>query len=178
MQMAARSGSAHLGKAKSVEELLPWLYLKCILTGNFSEVLAAFLRPDAEEISSSIITRLKAMWWEEYEAWRKRDLKGKRYVYIRADGVYFMRRIDGDRQCILVIVGTDEYGEKDVLAIADGFHKNGDSWRDLLKRLQKHGLFVPPELAMLLAAWHKGQACWNDRVSGTQTQRSPHVDTS
>lgn len=79
---------------------------------------------------------------------------------------------------MLVIIGTDEYGEKDVLAIVDGFCKNADSWRDLLKRLQKHGLFVLPELAMLSAAWHKGQACWNDLVSGTQAQRSPHVDTS
>jgi transposase-like protein len=99
------------------------LYLKCISTGNFSEALAALLRPDAEGLSSSIIIRLKAMWWEEYEAWRKLDLKGKRYVYIRADRVYFTPRLDGDRQCMLVIIGTDEYGEKDVLAIPDEFRK-------------------------------------------------------
>ena len=137
----------YLRKAKSVEELLPWLYLKGISTGDFSEALAALLGPDAEGLSSSTITRLKATWWEEYEVWRKRDLKGKRYVYIWADGVYFTPRMDGDRQCMLVIIGADEYGEKDVLAIMDGFRENADSWRDLLKGLKKRGLTMPPELA-------------------------------
>ena len=90
----------------------------------------------------------KATWWEEYEAWRKRDLSGKRYVYIWADGVYFTPRLDGDRQCMLVIIGADEYGEKDVLAIMDGFRENADSWRDLPGRLKKRGMTVPPQLAI------------------------------
>jgi transposase-like protein len=138
----------YLRKAKSVEELLPWLYLKGISTGDFSEALAALLGPDAEGLSASTITRLKANWWGEYEAWRKRDLSAKRYVYIWADGVYFTPRLDGDRQCMLVIIGTDEYGEKDVLGIMDGFRENADSWRDLLRGLQKRGLTEPPELAI------------------------------
>jgi len=138
----------YLRKAKSVEELLPWLYLKGISTGDFSEALAALLGSGAEGLSSSTITRLKTTWREEYEAWRKRDLTGKRYVYIWADGVYFTPRLDGDRQCMLVIIGADEYGEKDVLAIMDGFRENADSWRDLLKGLKKRGLTVPPELAI------------------------------
>ena len=138
----------YLRKAKSVEELLPWLYLKGISTGDFSEALASLLGPDAEGLSSSTITRLKAAWWDEYEVWRKRDLKGKRYVYIWADGVYFTPRLDGDRQCMLVIIGADEYGEKDVLAVMDGFRENADGWRDLLKGLKKRGLSVSPELAI------------------------------
>ncbi len=137
-----------LRKAKSVEELLPWLYLKGISTGDFSEALAALLGPDAEGLSASTITRLTATWWDEYEAWRKRDLSGKRYVYIWADGVCFTPRLDGDRQCMLVIIGADEYGEKDVLSIMDGFRENADSWRDLLRGLRKRGLTVPPELAV------------------------------
>jgi transposase-like protein len=124
------------------------LYLKSISTGDFSEALAALLGPDAEGLSSSTITRLKATWWEDYEAWRKRDLRGKRDVYIWADGVSFAPRLDGDRQYMLVIIGADEYGEKDVLAIRDGFRGNADSWRDLLKGLKKRGLTVPPELAI------------------------------
>mgnify|MGYP002629667469 CR=1 FL=1 len=138
----------YLRKAKSVEELLPWLYLKGISTGDFSEALAALLGPDAEGLSASTITRLKASWWEEYETWRKRDLSGKRYVYIWADGVYFTPRLDGDRQCMLVIIGADAYGEKDVLAIMDGFRENADSWRDLLRSLRKRGLTQAPELAI------------------------------
>ncbi len=138
----------YLRKAKSVEELLPWLYLKGISTGDFSEALAALLGPNAEGLSASTITRLKATWWEEYKTWRKRDIKNKRYVYIWADGVYFTPRLDDDRQCMLVIIGADAYGEKDVLAIMDGFRENADSWRDLLKGLKKRGLTVPPELAV------------------------------
>ena len=167
----------YLRKTKSVEDLLPWLYLKGISTGDFSEALAALLGPDAEGLSSSTITRLKANWWEEYEAWRKRDLTGKRYVYIWADGVYFTPRLDDDRQCMLVIIGTDEYGEKDVLAIADGFRENADSWRDLLKSLKKRGLTMAPELATgdgALGFWTalrnvfpetREQRCWVHKTS-------------
>ena len=148
IKFASKIMPPYLRKAKSVEELLPWLYLKGISTGDFGEALAALLGPDAEGLSSSTITQLKATWWEEYEAWRKRDLKGKRYVYIWADGVYFTPRLDGDRQCMLVIIGADEYGDKHVLGIMDGFRENADSWRDLLKGLKKRGLAVPPELAI------------------------------
>ena len=119
----------YLRKAKSVEELLPWLYLKGISTGDFSEARASLLGPNAG-LSASTITRLKATWWDEYEAWRKRDLSGKRYVYIWADGVYFNPRLDDDRQCMLVIIGADEYGDK------DGFRETADSWRDLLRSLK------------------------------------------
>ncbi len=138
----------YLRKAKSVEELLPWLYLKGISTGDFSEALAALLGPDAEGLSASTITRLKAIWWEEYETWRKRDLTGKRYVYIWADGVYFNPRLDDNRQCMLVIIGADEYGDKDVLGIMDGFRENADSWKDLLRSLKKRGLTTAPDLAI------------------------------
>jgi len=167
----------YLRKAKSVEELLPWLYLKGISTGDFGEALAALLGPDAEGLSSSTIARLKATWWEEYEAWRKRDLKGKRFVYIWADGVYFTPRLDGDRQCMLVIIGADEYGDKHVLGIMDGFRENADSWRDLLKGLKKRGLSVAPELAIgdgALGFWvalrdvfpeTREQRCWVHKMA-------------
>ena len=110
-----------------MEELLPWLYLKGISTGDFGEALASLVGPDADGLSASTITRLKSTWWEEYEAWRKRDLTAKRYVYIWADGVYFNPRLDDDRQCMFVIVGADEYGNKDVSGIMDGFRENADS---------------------------------------------------
>ena len=138
----------YLRKAKSVEELLPWLCLKGISTGDFGEALAALPGPDAEGLSASTITRVKAAWWDEFQTWSKRDLSGKPYVYIWADGVCFTPRLDGDRQCPLVIIGTDEYGEKDVPGIMDGFRENADSWRDLLRSLKKRGLTQDPELAI------------------------------
>lgn len=66
----------YLRKAKSIEELLPWLYLKGISTGDFQEALAALLGPSAAGLSSTTISRLKADWWEEYERWQHRDLTG------------------------------------------------------------------------------------------------------
>jgi transposase-like protein len=160
-----------------VEELLPWLYLKGISTGDFSEARASLVGPDADGLSASTITRLKATWWDEYEAWRKRDLSGKRSVYIWADGVYFNPRVDDDRQCMLVIIGADEYGDKDVLGIMDGFCENADSWRDLLRSLKKRGLTIAPDLACgdgALGFWTalrdvypttKEQRCWVHKMA-------------
>ena len=132
----------------TVEELLPWLYLKGISTGDFSVALSTFLGPEAEGLSASTISRLKKAWWDEFQDWSKRDLSTKRYVYLWADGVYFTPCLDGDRQSVLVIIGADEYGEKDVLAIEDGFRENADSWRDFLRSLKKRGLTTEPELAI------------------------------
>lgn len=137
----------YLRKSRSVEELLPVLYLKGISTGDFSEALETLLGPDAGGLSASTVSRLKARWQEEYEAWRGRDLSGRNFVYIWADGVYFSPRLDGDRQCMLVVIGADEHGEKEVLAIMDGFRESADSWSDLLRDLKERGLTEPPRLA-------------------------------
>ncbi len=108
----------------AIEELLPWLYLKGISTGDFSEALAALLGPEAPGLSASTIVRLKEVWQGEMERWQRRDLSDKRYVYFWADGVYFSPRLDHDKQCILVIMGADELGRKELLAIADGYRES------------------------------------------------------
>ena len=96
----------YLRKAKSIEELIPWLYLKGISSGDFSEALAALLGPQAKGLSANTVTRLKAVWAEEHDAWSKRSLAGKHYVYVWADGVHFNIRLEEDRQCILVLMGA------------------------------------------------------------------------
>jgi transposase-like protein len=111
----------YLRRAKSIEELLPWLYLKGISTGDFSEALGALLGPEAPGLSASTIARLKEVWQGELEHWQRRDLSAKRYVYFWADGIYFSERLDHDKQCIVVIIGADELGRKELLAIADGY---------------------------------------------------------
>lgn len=138
----------YLRKAKSVEELLPWLYLKGVSTGDFSEALAALLGPNAQGLSAKTITRLKADWWTDYEAWQKRDLSHRRFLYIWADGVYFKPRMVEERQCVLVIVGADEYGRKELLAMIDGFRESAESWRELLLDLKRRGLKQDPNLAI------------------------------
>mgnify|MGYP002716762288 CR=1 FL=1 len=138
----------YLRKAKSVEELLPWLYLKGVSTGDFSEALAALLGPNANGLSAKTISRLKADWWTDYEAWQKRDLGNRRFLYIWADGVYFKPRMAEEKQCVLVIVGADEYGRKELLAMTDGFRESTESWRELLLDLRRRGLKQDPKLAI------------------------------
>lgn len=138
----------YLRKARSVEELLPWLYLKGVSTGDFSEALAALLGPNAKGLSAKTITRLKADWWGEYQAWEKRDLSTRRFLYIWADGVYFKPRMSEEKQCVLVIVGADEYGRKELLAMTDGFRESTESWREVLLDLKRRGLQQDPKLAI------------------------------
>jgi transposase-like protein len=138
----------YLRRAKSVEELLSWLYLKGVSSGDFSEALAALLGPDAKGLSAKTITRLKAEWWKDYEAWQKRDLGTRRFLYIWADGVYFKPRMAEEKQCVLVIVGADEYGRKELLAMTDGVRESTQSWREVLLDLKRRGLKQDPKLAI------------------------------
>ena len=138
----------YLRRTKSVEELLPWLYLKGISTGDFSEALEALLGPDAPGLSATTVVRLKDVWRREYEAWSKRDLSGQRFVYIWADGIYSNVRLDDERQCLLVVMGALEDGRKQLLAVHDGFRESELSWQELLEDLKRQGLELPPKLAV------------------------------
>lgn len=142
----------YLRKTRSLEELIPWLYLKGISTGDFSEALVALLGPEAPGVSASTVVRLKEVWQGEYEVWRQRSLAGRRYVYFWADGVYFNVRLGGDegpnRQCILVVVGATPEGAKELVAIHDGYRESEQSWRELLLDLKARGLAEAPQLAV------------------------------
>jgi putative transposase len=141
----------YLRRTKSVEELLPWLYLKGVSTGDFSEALKALLGPDAQGLSATTITRLKSTWEEEYKDWSRRSLAGKRYAYLWADGVYFNVRLEDEanaRQCILVLMGATPEGRKELIAVSDGYRESEQSWRELLLGLRSRGLELAPELAI------------------------------
>jgi len=162
----------YMRKTRSVEDVLPWLYLKGISTGDFQEALQALLGNEAKGLSASTISRLKRIWEEEHETWNRRSLKNKRYVYIWADGVYFTIRSDDAKQCILVIIGVTEQGRKEFIAIEDGYRESEQSWSELLLRLQAQGLRISPELAIgdgALGFWKalskvfpqtRHQRCW------------------
>jgi transposase-like protein len=137
----------YLRKTKSIEELIPWLYLKGISTGDFSEALAALVGPAAKGLSASTITRLKEVWQGEFQGWTQRSLKGKEYVYVWADGVHFNIRLEEDRQCILVLMGATADGRKELIAIADGYRESEQSWKALLLDAKARGLVVNPKLA-------------------------------
>jgi putative transposase len=137
----------YLRKTKSIEELIPWLYLKGISTGDFSEALAALVGPAAKGLSASTITRLKEVWQGEFQDWSGRSLKGKEYVYVWADGVHFNIRLEEDRQCILVLMGATADGRKELIAITDGFRESEQSWKALLLDGKARGLVIDPKLA-------------------------------
>ena len=134
-------------KTKSIEELLPWLYLKGISTGDFNEALQALVGPECPGLSASTVTRLLQRWQAEYQAWSKRSLEGKQYVYVWADGVYFNIRLEEDRQCILVLMGATADGQKELMAIVDGYRESEQSWTELLLDVKSRGLAIDPKLA-------------------------------
>jgi putative transposase len=137
----------YLRKTKSLEELIPWLYLKGISTGDFHEALAALVGPEAKGLSASTITRLKEVWQAEFQEWMQRSLPGKEYVYVWADGVHFNIRLEEDRQCILVLMGATADGRKELIAVADGYRESELSWKALLLDVKARGLVIDPKLA-------------------------------
>ena len=161
----------YLKRTKAMEELIPWLYLKGISTGDMQPALETLLGDGAKGLSAGTVSRLKAGWESDYDNWRRRDLSKRRFVYIWADGIYSNVRLD-DRLCLLVIVGSDASGRKEVLAVTDGYRESEASWREVLEQLTQQGLKVPPELAVgdgALGFWKalskhwpttRQQRCW------------------
>jgi transposase-like protein len=137
----------YLRKTKSLEELIPWLYLKGVSTGDFNEALTALVGPNCPGLSASTVTRLKACWEDEFQEWNRRSLEGKQYVYLWADGVHFNIRLEEDRQCILVLMGATADGRKELIAVVDGFRESEQSWKALLLDVKSRGLVVDPKLA-------------------------------
>ena len=129
---------------EAIEMLMPILYLKGISTGDFEEALAALLGKDAAGLSASTIARLKEVWLDEHERWKKRDLSAKRYVYVWADGIHLQARLEDDKQCILVLIGATPEGRKELIGFTDGARESAQDWRELLLDLKRRGLDVAP----------------------------------
>jgi putative transposase len=161
----------YLRKTRSMEQLIPWLYLKGVSTGDFSDALAALVGKDAPGLSAPTISRLKTVWQQEFQQWQKRNLSEKRYVYFWVDGIYCNVRMD-DKQCLLVIMGATGDGVKELVAIEGGFRESELSWRQLLLDLKSRGLTTAPQLAIgdgALGFWKalskvydgtRWQRCW------------------
>ena len=141
----------YLRRTKSLDELIPWLYLKGISTGDFSEALAALVGPQAGGLSAGTIVRLKNVWQTEWQDFSKRSLKDTQYVYVWADGIHFnirLESIENRRQCILVLMGATASGKKELIAITDGYRESEESWRELLLDVKRRGLTTDPKLAI------------------------------
>ena len=171
----------YLKKTKSMEELIPWLYLKGVSTNDFSDALAALVGKDSPGLSTSTISRLKSIWQEDLDEWKKRDLSSKRYVYIWADGIYCNVRME-ERQCLLVIIGATQDGKKELLALESGLRESEVSWTELLLDLKRRGLTATPRLAIgdgALGFWKAlskvygetlWQRCWVHKTANVLNQ--------
>jgi transposase-like protein len=180
----------YLRRTKMVDELLPWLYLKGISTGDFPEALSALLGPGAKGLSPNTIQRLKESWSQEYADWNARDLTGKRYVYMWVDAVYFNVRLADDRACILVILGATADGRKELVAIHDGMRESELSWLEALNDLKRRGLKNGPELAIgdgALGFWAalpkafpkcRVQRCWVHKTANVLNKLPKNAHTA
>jgi transposase-like protein len=159
-------------RSKSLDTLIPILYLKGVSTGDFAEALAALLGKDAPGLSASTIARLKDVWSDEHKRWSERNLSSKRYVYVWADGIHLQARLEDDAQCILVIIGATPEGKKELIGFTDGTRESAHDWRALLLDLKRRGLSTAPKIAVADGAlgfwkalgevWPKTreQRCW------------------
>ena len=176
-------------RSKSLEVLIPVLYLRGISTGDFEEALAALLGKDAPNLSASTIARLKDGWSEEHRKWSARDLSAKRYVYVWADGIHVQARLEEEAQCILVILGATPEGKKEIIGFTDGTRESAHDWRALLLDLKRRGLAIAPEIAVADGAlgfwkalgevWPKTveQRCWVHKTANilSKLPKSLHV---
>src|SRR5439155_15770511 len=136
----------YLRKTKAIEELVPWLYLKGISTGEMPDALV-HLGFDGSGLSATSVVRLLQAWQGEHADWSKRDLSGKRYVYLWADGLYFGCRLSDDRPCLLVLMGATAEGRKELIAMIDGQRESETSWMSLLLDCRARGMSDAPKLA-------------------------------
>jgi transposase-like protein len=157
-------------RTRSLDALLPALYLRGISTGDFQEALSALLGKDAPALSPPVITRLTAEWSADFDRWQKRDLAARRYVYIWADGVYLQARMEENAECMLVLIGATPEGRKELVGLQVGVRESAQSWRELLVDLKAHGLAHAPELAVgdgALGFWK----AMDEVFPGTRQQR-------
>ena len=162
----------YMRRIPSIDNLIPVLYLKGISTNDFGPALTAILGEEASGLSSTNIVRLKKVWEKDYDQWRKRDLSDRDYVYFWVDGIYFNVRLDDSHSCILVIMAADRHGNKELLAVTDGYRESKIGWEEILLDLKARGLAIGPRLSIGdggLGFWaaldkvypeSKRQRCW------------------
>jgi putative transposase len=177
-------------RTRSLDALLPVLYLRGVSTGDFQEALAALLGKDAPNLSPAVIARLTAEWQADYDAWCKRDLSARRYVYVWADGVYLQARMEDAAECMLVLIGATPEGKKELVGFQTGVRESAQSWRELLIDIKQRGLEIAPDLAVgdgALGFWKaieqvfpstRHQRCWVHKIANVLNKVALSVQTN
>ena len=176
-----------LRRSKTIDDLIPWLYLKGVSTGNFNEALQALVGEEARGLSASVITRLLEQWQDEYDAWQKRDLSTKQYVYLWVDGIHVNVRLSGEKQCFLVVMGATADGVKELVAVQEGIREDKQSWHELLIDLKARGLQHAPLVvigdgglgfwAAVREVWPevREQRCWVHKTANVLKKMPKHL---
>jgi putative transposase len=163
-------------RSRSLDALLPVLYLRGVSMGDFQEALGALLGRDAPNLSPAVVARLRDEWQTDYARWQRRDLSARHYVYLWADGIYLQARMEPQAECMLVLIGATPEGKKELLGFQVGVRESAQSWRELLVDLKARGLAIAPELATgdgALGFWTaleevfpttRHQRCWVHKV--------------
>ena len=177
-------------RTRSLDALLPVLYLRGISTGDFQDALKALLGKDTSNLSPSVISRLTAEWRAEYARWQTRDLSARRYVYVWADGVYLQASMESQAECMLVLIGATPEGRKELVGFQVGVRESAQSWRELLVEVKRHGLTVAPELAIgdgALGFWKaveeiypgtRHQRCWVHKTANVLNKVPKYVQAA
>lgn len=164
-------------RTRSLDALLPVLYLRGISTGDFPEALSALLGKDAPNLSPAVIARLTATWADEYARWQNRDLSARHYVYVWADGIYLQARMEEQAECMLVLIGATPEGKKELVGFQVGVRESAQSWRELLVDVKRRGLSLAPQIAVgdgALGFWKaldevfpgtRHQRCWQHKIA-------------
>ena len=177
-------------RTKSLDALLPVLYLRGVSTGDFQEAFTALLGKDAPNLSPAVIARLTAEWQADYDAWQKRDLSARRYLYVWADGVYLQARMEDNAECMLVLIGATPGGKKELIGFQTGVRESTQSWRELLIDIKQRGLDIAPDLAVgdgALGFWKaidevfpstRHQRCWVHKTANVLNKVALSVQLS
>jgi putative transposase len=177
-------------RTRSLDALLPVLYLRGVSTGDFQDALAALLGKDAPNLSPAVIARLTAAWQADYDAWCKRDLSARRYVYVWADGVYLQARMEDAAECMLLLIGATPEGKKELVGFQTGVRESAQSWRELLIDIKQRGLEIAPDLAVgdgALGFWKaieqvfpstRHQRCWVHKTANVLNKVALSVQTN
>ena len=187
VRFSSRLVPRYLRRTRSIEELLPWLYLMGISTGDFSEALAALLGADAPGLSTGTISRFKAVWLEKHARWEQRSLAHRQYVYLGVDGIHFGVQLEAANQCIPVAIDATPEGKKEILTLADGFRESEQSWKEVLLGLKRRGMKIDPQIAIgdgALGFWKalpqvfgatREQRCWVHKTANVLNKLPKHL---
>jgi transposase-like protein len=159
-------------RTETVGRLLPQLYLHGLALGDFDLALRGLLG-DGAPLSAASVARLKAGWQTEYELWRTRSLADLEPVFMWVDGVYVKAGLE--KAAMLVVLAGLRDGRKVILAVESGHRESTESWRTVLRDLQRRGLRAP---RVVVGDGHLGiwgalpavfpttaeQRCWNHRL--------------